>query len=122
MAKLTEKGIVDQFLGKSVNHEAFANVAHKNGGKYLICNADYIDNSQYCELFGITDWLKDKWGYSGVDFTIFLTVVDGIIAEGHLYKCKERGGGHGRPIISVLTETQQELRVARRILQYITKF
>lgn len=120
MNKLTEKEIFSQFIDKAVNTDTFAKVAYKNGSEYMICNADYIDDPQYCELFGITDLLKWKWQYSGVDFTIYLTVEDGTITKAHLYKAKEGCGGHGRSTSSVLTETQQELRVARRILQYIT--
>lgn len=120
MNKLTEQDLLRPFIGKSVNHENFANVAYQNGSKYMICNADYIDKQQYCELFGITERLKWIWGYSGIDFTILLTVEEGIITECHLYKCKESGGGHGRPRVSVLNVSQQELRIARRIMQYVT--
>ena len=121
MSKLTERDIFNPFIGKPVNQETFSNVAHENRGKYLICNADYIDKPLYCELFGITDRLKEMWGYSGVDFSMHLTVEDGAITKAYLDKYRERGGGHGRPAITVLTISQQELRVARRILQYITK-
>lgn len=121
MTKLTEQDIISQFIGKAVNEEHFNNIGYCNGGNnYLICNADYIDKPQFCEMFGITDRLKEMWGYSGVDFTIFLTVEDGIITKAHIDKLRELGGGHGRPVIHVLTISQQELRVARRILQYIT--
>ena len=120
MNKLTERDIIAPFIGKAVNSESFAKVAYKNGSEYMICNADYIADPQYCELFGITDRLKWMWKYSGVDFTIYLTIEDGIITKTHLYKSKGGCGGHGRSVSSVLTETQQELRVARRILEYIT--
>ena len=120
MTKLTEQDIIKPFIGKSVNQETFDKVAYKNWNEYMICNADYIDDPQYCELFGITDRLKWMWKYSGVDFTIYLTVDDGVIAKAHLYKAKEGCGGHGRPTSCVLTVSQQELRIVRRILQYIT--
>ena len=120
MGKLIEQGIIGPFIGKAVNQETFDNVAHKNRDRYLICNADYIDKPMYCELFGVTDRLKEMWGYSGVDFSMYLTIEDGVITKANLDKYHERGGGHGRPAITVLTISQQELRVARRILQYIT--
>ena len=120
MTKLTERDIIAPFIGKAVNQEHFNNIGYRNGGNnFLICNVDYIDNPQYCEMFGITDRIKWKWKYSGVDLTIYLTIEDGIITKAHLYKAKE-GCGHGRSVSSVLTETQQELRVVRRILEYIT--
>ena len=120
MTKLTEPDIIRPFIGKTLNQEAFNKVAYKNGSEYMICNADYIDDPQHCELFGITDRLKWMWKYSGVDFTIYLTIEDGSITKAHLYKAKDGCGGHGRSTSSILTETQQELRVVRRILEYIT--
>ena len=120
MNKLTEQGIISPFIGKTVNSEAFTKVAYKNGSEYMVCNADYIDDPQYCERFGITDRLKWKWKYSGVDLTIYLSVEDGAITKAHLYKAKEGCGGHGRSTPCALTESQQELRIVRRILQYIT--
>lgn len=121
MNKLTENGIISPFIGKAVNQEHFNNIGYRNGGnQHLICNVDYINKPQYLEMFGITDRLKWMWGYSGVDFTVYITIEDGTITECHLYKCKEGGGGHGRSVSQVLSVTQQELRVARRILQYIT--
>ena len=117
MHKLTERDIIVPFIGKQINPETFSKVTNKN----RIRIADYIDNPQYCELFGITDRLKEMWGYSGVEFTMHLTVEDGIITKGYIDKLSERGGGHGRPITKVLSISQQELRIARRVLQYITK-
>lgn len=119
MTKLTEQDLIRPFIGKAVNPETFPRVAYQNGSAYIICNADYIDNPQYCNLFGITDRLKWMWKYSGVDLSIYLTVVDGVITKAHLYKTKEGCGGHGRSTSCVLAESQQELRVVRRILQYI---
>ena len=117
MSKLTEKEIFLPFIGKSVNPETFTKVSSKD----RIRIADYIDDPHYCELFGITDRIKELWGYSGVDFTMHLTVEDGIITKAYLDKLIERAGSHGRPTIKVLSISQQELRIARRILQYITK-
>lgn len=118
---LTEKEIFSLFIGSAIDPQIFSKVAYKNWDKYLICNADYIDNPQLCETFGITDRLKWVWGYSGVDFTIYLTIEDSTITEGHIYKAKEGCGCHGRPTSKVLSVSQQELRVARRILRYITQ-
>ncbi|MBR5199241.1 MAG: hypothetical protein IKW20_05370 [Bacteroidales bacterium] len=120
MPKLIEQDLIRPFIGKAVNQEAFNKVAYKNGSEYMICNADYIDDPQYCELFGITDRLKWMWKYSGVDLTIYLAIDDGAITKARLYKAKEGCSGHGRSTSCVLTVSQQELRIVRRILQYIT--
>jgi hypothetical protein len=120
MVKLTEHDILAPFIGKTVNPDTFTKVAYKTSGGHLICNADYMDMPPYCELFGITDRLKEIWEYSGVDFTIHLVIEDGNITKAYLDKLSVHGAGHGRPITKVLSISQQELRVARRILQYIT--
>ena len=120
MPKLIEQDLIRPFIGKAVNKENFAKIAYKNGSQYMICNADYIDDPHYCEQFGITDRLKWMWKYSGVDLTIYLTIEDDMVTKANLYKAKEGCGGHGRSASCVLTESQQELRVIRRILQYIT--
>lgn len=120
MAKLIERDIFASFMGKPVN-ENFDSVAYQNGNEYIICNADYINNDLLLKVFGITDRLKWMWGYSGVDFTVYLKVEDSIVKSGHIYKAKEGGGGHGRCTSTILSVSQQELRIARRILEYITK-
>lgn len=121
MAKLTEIDIIALFIGKTVNQEHFDNIGHRSlGNNYFICNEDYLTKPQYLEIFGITARLEEMWGYSGIDFSICLTLEDGGITKCHIDKCRYGGIGHGRPVTHVLSVSQQELRVARRILQYIT--
>lgn len=120
MNKLTEQDLILPFIGKAMNPETFAKVAYENGSEYMICNVDYMDDPQYCDLFGITDRIKWMWKYSGVDLTIYLSVENGILTKAHLYKDKDGCGGHGRSTSCVLTVSQQELRIVRRILEYIT--
>ena len=122
MGKLTEQDILRPFIGKTVNPETFAKVARRHSDKYLICNASYISDPLHCDLFRVTDRLQEQWAYSGVEFTMHLVVEDGVIIKAYLDKLRECGGGHGRPATKVLSISQQELRVARRILQYITNF
>ncbi len=121
MVKPTEKDIVIPFIGKAVNQEHFNNIGyHNDGNNYLICNADYIEKPQFVDMFGITDRLKEMWGYSGVEFCLCLTLDNCTITKCHIDKIRYGGIGHGRPVTHVLSVSQQELRVARRILQYIT--
>ena len=121
MVKPTEKDIVIPFIGKAINKKRFNDIAcHNRGNSYLICNADYIGKPQYIDMFGITDRLKEMWEYSGVEFCLFLTLDNCTITKCHIDKIRYGGIGHGRPVTHVLSVSQQELRVARRILQYIT--
>lgn len=120
MQKLTEQKIFTPFIGKVVNRKVFDNLARDYSKEYVIHNSRYMDDLQFRELFGVTDLLKEQWEYSGIDFVLYLTLDGDIITKGHLDKYRECGGGHGRPVVLPLKETQQELRIARRILEYIT--
>lgn len=120
MPKLTEQEIFAPFIGRSVNPDILSAVGRIRYGEYIICSSTYLHDPHLRELFGITDRLMEQWEYSGVDFNLYLTLDGDTITAGHLDKYREGGGGHGRPVIRPLKETQQELRVARRILQYIT--
>lgn len=121
MQKLTEQEVFSPFIGKAINHDVFGELAHDNSSEYVIYSSRYLGKPNYQELFGITDKLKEHWEYSGVDFNLYLSLEGEIITKCHIDKYREGGGGHGRPMINVLKETQQELRVARRIMHYITK-
>ena len=122
MAALSELCIFASFIGKAVNREAL-NVLGKfhHGLEYNISNCSYMNDTQLRELFGVTERLKEQWEYSAVDFNIYLTIDGSTIVKARLDKYHELGGGHGRPVVRPLKETQQELRVARRILEYLTK-
>ena len=120
MSSLTEQDIFAPFIGKTIIRKAFDELARDNGSAYVIYNSRYLGKHHYRELFGVTERLKEQWEYSGVDFNLYLTINDDVITAANLDKYREAGGGHGRPSVHVLKETQQELRVARRILQYIT--
>ena len=121
MQKLTEQEIFAPFMGKVVDRKVFDKLARDNGKEYVIYSSRYLNDPQLREQFGITDRLKEQWEYSGVDFNLYLCLEGDIITKGHLDKYREGGGGHGRPVIRPLKETQQELRIALRILSYITK-
>lgn len=121
MHKLTEQELLASFVGRSVNRNIFAELARESRNEYVIYNSRYLDKPQHRDLFGVTDKLQERWEYSGVDFNLHLTLDGDVIVKGHLDKYREGCGGNGRPVVHVLKETQQELRVARRILEYITK-
>lgn len=120
MSKLTEQDVILPFVGKKVNRTAFEEMARYNSYEYVICSSRYLDKPNFLKLFCITEKLKEHWEYSGVEFELHLSISDDIITNAHIDKYWESGGGHGRPSVHVLKETQQELRIARRILQFIT--
>lgn len=115
MATLTEKEIFSQFIGKSVNEDFYIMFTQSPRGYVLHIPARITD-----DMFGITDLLRDYWSYSGIDLDLVLSVEQEVIVSGFLDKMRYSAAGHGRPSVRVMKPTQQELRVARRILQYIT--
>ena len=118
--KLTERDVMESFVGKIINRDKFTALAKDHGDEYVIHNIKYEYDRELRKLFGVTDTLQDHWLCSGLDFEIHITLDGDTITNAFLDKYKERETGHCRCITRVLTPTQQELRVARRIMEYIT--
>lgn len=127
--KLDECLIADSYVGKAVNEEHLGHTFRSNGGKgEYIAYCNCCDEEE-CDLFGITDILLDKWDYDGIDFRVYIFVQDGrIVEEGSYYQRSNKifkykstyGGFCGRPQGYELTPTQQEIRIFRRIMDYVT--
>ena len=124
MANLTEQDILAPVIGKSVCLDGLGFYAKRNaetekGVEHIIYICDLMYDQKLRELFGITEKLKDIWERRGTVFNIYLYLYGGIVREGFIRKFSEGEGA--RPSGgSSLTCTQQELRIARRILSYIT--
>lgn len=124
MANLSKSEITSQFTGLSVNPDALTRCAHKNGQRtdpavYIVYSCGFLYDHELREQFGITDKLKDIWERRGTDFNVCLH-----ISEGRILRCtidKHHEGDGARPSYADLKCTQQELRVARRILDYLTQ-
>ena len=121
---LTEGGIISLFIAHTVNDEQLRNCANKNrctskGVEYIVYSSKFLYDAQLREIFGVTDKLKDLWERRGTEFNIYLYVSDGALVAANIFKYTESGGA--RPSISTPKCTQQELRIAKRILEYITK-
>lgn len=124
MANLTEQDILAPVIGQSVCLDGLGFYAKRNseteiGTEHIIYICDLMYDQKLRELFGITDKLKDLWERRGTVFNIYLYLDGGIVRDGCIRKFSEGEGA--RPSGgSSLTCTQQELRIARRILSYIT--
>lgn len=113
--KLTEQDVFAPFIGKPVNNN-FSNWFKASPRGYSLHIA-----AKYCDdMFGTTASLRDYWDCCGIDLDLILTLEQGVIVSGFVDKLRCSSSGHGRPSVRVLKPTQQELRIARRILQYIT--
>ena len=124
MTHLSENSITSQYTGLPVNMENLTRCAHKNGSGrepavYIVYSCGFLYDQQLRELFGVTDKLKDLWERRGTDFNVCLQITDGRIVNCAIDKHHEGDGA--RPSCQDLKCTQQELRIARRILEYLTK-
>ena len=123
MTQLAEKDITSQYTSLPVNLGNLARCANKNGtgrepAVYIVYSCRFLYDQQLRELFGVTDKLKDQWERRGTEFNVCLQITDGRIVTCGIDKYSESGGA--RASCQYLKCTQQELRIARRILDYVT--
>lgn len=134
--KLNEYEIARAYVGKTCNKERLSSLFDYNG-EDLAASTDengettYIGcdmHIAYCsdfeeevlELFGITEVLHNNWEWNGIDFRVNLFVLHGEVVDCEVFKYREYYSGHGRSSGDMLKPTQQEIRVFRRIMDYIT--
>ena len=130
MSKLLESEAFAAVLNCTVNPERLEEIGRSNGtgygsyedcAEYIICHVDYYDKNEFIELFRLTDAIRERWDYYGIDFSIYIYLRDGKIVGGHIFKYKETSWGcHFRPTGYEMEPTQQEIRITRRILKYLT--
>ena len=122
MKKLNDYEIAQSFIGKTINTENMLKVFTENGddGEEYITYCNDFDN-ECNSLFNITPTLTEYWGYYGIQFSISIDVKNKMVYRCEMDKYKETGGYHGRPQTHVLIPSQQEIRLFRRIMNYITK-
>lgn len=116
MERLDEHDVAHSYIGKSVDLEKLEEVFTENGYTYIAyCGRLY-------GKFGITPALYDRWLYGGVDFRVNLSLENGLITKCYIFKYKDTsGGGFGRPQGCEASPTQQEIRIFRRIMDYVTE-
>jgi hypothetical protein len=123
MKKLNEREIAQNYDGKSINSERLLKLFHSNGNHNghdeHIAYCEHF-NKEECDLFNITPALSEYWGYYGIEFWIYLYVDNGTVYDCKITKDKCTGGYRRRPSVHIFTPTQQEIRVFRRIMDYIT--
>lgn len=117
MKKLNESDIAQSYEGKAVNTERLIQLFHNNGNHIAYC--EKFDNEK-CALFNVTPTLSSIWGYYGIEFRVYLNVEDNKVYNCAISKFKYTGGHHGRPSGHSLSPTQQEIRLFRRIMDYVT--
>ena len=123
MKALSENEIISTFTGYRVNAESLSRCAHKNRevhaeAEYIIYSCGFLYDPALREQFGVTGKMKDLWERRGTEFNVYVYVADGVISSCHISKYRESDGA--RASYNSLKCTQQELRIAQRILSYIT--
>lgn len=129
--RIEEQELFASFVGKTILPDRIDGIGWPNGtgyGSYADCKEiiisryDFCEERQYFDLFKLTDALVDRWDYKGVDFRIYIYVKEDVLVGGHVFKYVETSqSSHFRPTGYETDPTQQELRIAKRIMEYITQ-
>ena len=129
MARIDEQKMIAEFVGNPIKEESFCKIASPNGSgygdysdceEYIIYNDMYLDDDELKNIFKITPILEERWKYAGVDLRLYVYLKNGVFVGGYIFKYKDTTcSSHYRPTGCELAPTQQETRVARRILEYI---
>ena len=115
---LTYSDIVSPVIGRKINDENFRRIGSTGPDSLAVYNRDWMETAEFCSLFGLTDALYDKWTYSGIEFNIYLQMDGETIRRCVVDKFRETETARPRSV--GLQPTQQELRIARRILDFTT--
>ena len=116
MIKLTEHDIKQAYIGKPYNEERFTEIFNKAGTFY----PSHCDRHSKWK-FDITPALYIGWEQRSIDFKIQVSVKDGAIFHCSITKYKDNDSGlYVRTAVRELTPTQQELRLLKRVMEYIT--
>lgn len=123
MGLLREHEVFAAAAGERINAERLAQLCVPDGagsGAYEDCTRYVLAVSEtekagLAERFRITPALRNGWQNRKIVFALRLYIKAGCMVGGRIFKHRETYGGTGYE----MTPTQQELRIARRILDYI---
>lgn len=116
MERLSEYDVARSYIGKSVDSEKFKEVFEEDYNRYIAYGEYLYDD------FGITDALYDRWRDKGIDFRVYVALEDGKIAKCYIFKYEDSSGGYScRPQGCEASPTQQEIRIFRRIMDYVVQ-
>ena len=122
MERLDEHDVALSFIGKSVDMEKFSRVFDEDYDNKYILNCVYFEDDELCDKFRITYVLYEKWMYKGIDFRVYVTLKDGRIEDCSIFKYEDPSGGScGRPQGGEVSPNQQEIRIFRRIMDYVVQ-
>ena len=127
MAKLVEHEVFAAVVGERVNDDRLEQLGVSVGagtGNYEDCTHYLLTKPEQWDdplmrLFRITPALTSGWHTQDIAFGVQLYIKDGCIAGGRIIKYKATCTECGlRPSGYEMAPTQQELRIAKRVLEY----
>ena len=128
MAKLVEHEVFAAVVGERVNDGRLEQLGVSVGAgvgnyedctHYMLARLEQWDDS-LIRLFRITPALTSGWQNGDIAFSMQLHIKDGCIAGGRIIKFKETCREcRLRPSGYEMAPTQQELRIAKRVLEYL---
>ena len=128
MAKLVEHEVFASVVGERVNDGRLEQLGVSVGAgignyddctHYLLTQPEQWDDSLR-RSFRITPALTSGWQNGDITFGVQLYIKDCCIAGGRIIKYKETCAECGlRPSGYEMAPTQQELRIAKRVLEYL---
>lgn len=109
-------------LDKISSHNGKGNGSYCDCEEYVITIADGYFDHRNLSKFRITDGLRKRWRENNIAFCVYLYLKETKIVGGHIFKFRELKSSNGLVSSGYEMEaTQQELRIVKRILSYITE-
>lgn len=128
MNRIEEHEVFAAAVGLRLNRERLNVIARHSGsgrGDYADCEEFLVGNMDrlrdtFGRRFGITQALLDGRKHEGMFFQLCLYLCGDKLMGGHIFKYKAgNAGDHLRSTGYAMSPTQQEIRIAGRIVQYL---
>lgn len=121
MNGIEEHEVFAAAVGMQLDRQKLERIAICNGhgpGDYADCREFFVGDMEHMEKdlirrFRITEALVERWNKGGICFRLCLYVRDGRLIGGHIFKYNVRPTGYA------MSPSQQEIRVADRVLKYL---
>ena len=129
MKKVEEHEVFAAVVGMPINMERLNELSIYNGkgiGEYSDCEEYVVKeltaiDKELMHRFLVTDALLERWEHGGIMFRIYLFIRNGILIGGHVFKYKLSLKEHSHDAGYETSPTQQEIRLAGRILTYLSE-
>ena len=123
MVKLTEEDIQKAYIGKTYNEKRYLELATLGAFHPADCDIKAQVKLELYYKINITSSLTWDWKQRDIDFRINTYFEDGRVVGCSINKRKNNYCGlYTRKPCVYLKPTQQELRLFRRVMEYITTF